>query len=207
LAQKTQTQNAVVAQARPFAELLRLPSFRLALVSMMAGQAVMVGLMVLMPLHAKHLGHDLPTITGLQTGHVVGMFGFAWLSGILADRFGRRALVVFGVVQLVISGVVAASAFTVVPMAVSLFLLGTGWNACYVAGSTLLADALQANERASVQGSADLLVWFSAALGALGGGWIVGQFGFSTAAWVACVLACVPLAVLVLTPQAGSRAG
>jgi MFS family permease len=62
-----------------------------------------------------------------------------------------------------------------------------------VAGSTLLTDQLEPHERARVQGGAELLVWLFAAVGALGGGLIVGAFGFEVVSVVALVVGSLPL--------------
>ncbi len=196
------TTTAAASVARTWQELLRLPKIKLALVSMMVGQCVMVILMILMPLHAKHMGHNLTDITGIQTVHVIGMFGFAWLSGLLSDRIGRDKVVLLGALQLALSGIIAVFAIQLFQMGAALFLLGTGWNFCYVAGTTLLADELSGQERARTQGLADLCVWLSAAAGAMGGGVLVGKLGFAAAGWTGLILALLPvLAVMLWSPK------
>ncbi len=52
----------------------------------------------------------------------------------------------------------------------SLFLLGLGWNLCFIAGSSLLSDALAANERGRVQGTNEMLVALASGAGSLGTG-------------------------------------
>ncbi len=187
--------------SRSWAELLKIPDMRLALVSMGLGQMVMVGLMVLMPLHAKHLGHE-ESATGLISVHVLGMFAFGWLTGRLVDTWGRKLVIQLGAAQLMLAGFVAVFATRPLEMGFSLFVLGLGWNFCSVAGSTLLTDHLESHERARVQGSAELVVWLSAAIGALGGGLIVGAFGFPVIGWVALGVGALPmLATWVLVRQ------
>jgi predicted MFS family arabinose efflux permease len=193
--------NSADQHERPWSALLQLPGLRLAMFAMMSGQAVMVMLMVLMPLHAKHLGHNLSTISLLLTGHIAGMFGLAWLTGHLTDRFGRRLVIVLGAVLLVIASGIAIFAEAVLTMGISLFLLGLGWNLAYVGGSTLLADQLRPTERANVQGSADLGVWLSAAAGALGGGVLVGTQGFPAVGIAGLVVSLL----LLLAPLALGR--
>jgi predicted MFS family arabinose efflux permease len=53
-----------------------------------------------------------------------------------------------------------------------------GWNFAFVAGSALLTDALSPNERASIQGLADLVMGLLGALGSAAGGLILGAWGF-----------------------------
>jgi MFS family permease len=192
LATPNEARDALIGTVRSWKVLLLEPGIRLALVSMALGQMVMVGLMVLMPLHAKHLGHEAAA-TGLISVHVLGMFAFGWLTGRLVDGWGRSTVIQLGAALLMISGFTAVFATRPLEMGFSLFVLGLGWNFLAVAGSTLLTDHLEPFERASVQGSAELVTWLSAAVGALGGGLIVGAFGFPIVGWVGLGLGCVPL--------------
>ncbi len=189
---------------RSWPTLLENPSIRLALVSMGLGQMVMVGLMVLMPLHAKHLGH-VDAATGLISVHILGMFAFSWLTGRFVDRWGRAPVIQLGAALLMVAGVTAVFATRPLEMGFSLFVLGLGWNFLNVAGSTLLTDHLSPHERATRQGGAELVTWLSAATGALGGGLIVGAFGFPVVGWVGLALGCVPL-VATLILRANPRA-
>ncbi len=202
LATPDEARDALIGTVRSWRVLLLEPGIRLALVSMALGQMVMVGLMVLMPLHAKHLGHETAA-TGLISVHVLGMFAFGWLTGRLVDGWGRGTVIQLGAALLMISGFTAVFATRPLEMGFSLFVLGLGWNFLAVAGSTLLTDHLEPFERARVQGSAELVTWLSAAIGALGGGLIVGAFGFPVVGWVGLGLGCVPLmATWLLTAKA-----
>jgi len=202
LATPSEARDALIGTVRSWRVLLLEPGIRLALVSMALGQMVMVGLMVLMPLHAKHLGHE-DAATGLISVHILGMFAFGWLTGRLVDGWGRSLMIQIGAALLMISGFTAVFATRPLEMGFSLFVLGLGWNFLAVAGSTLLTDHLEPHERARVQGSAELVTWLSAAVGALGGGLIVGAFGFPVVGWVGLGLGCVPLvATWLLTAKA-----
>lgn len=202
LATPLEARDVAIGAVRSWKVLLLEPGIRLALVSMALGQMVMVGLMVLMPLHAKHLGYEAAA-TGLISVHVLGMFAFGWLTGRLVDGWGRSLVIQLGAALLMISGFTAVFATRPLEMGFSLFVLGLGWNFLAVAGSTLLTDHLEPHERARVQGSAELVTWLSAAVGALGGGLIVGAFGFPVVGWVGLGLGCVPLvATWLLTAKA-----
>jgi MFS family permease len=200
LAPRATSSTTSSAAIRSWPELLRFPGMRLALVSQGLGQMVMVGLMVLMPLHAKHLGHE-ESATGLISVHVLGMFAFSWLTGRLVDTWGRRTVIQLGAAQLMLAGFVATFATRPLEMGFSLFVLGLGWNFCSVAGSTLLTDHLEPFERPQIQGSAELVIWLSAAIGALGGGLIVGAFGFPVVGWVGLVIGALPLLSTLLIAQ------
>ncbi len=81
----------------------------------------------------------------------------------------------------------------VLPLAVSLFLLGLGWNFCYVGGSTLLADQLSPTERARTQGANDLLVGLASAAASLGAGLIFAGLGYTLVAVIGAVLSFIPV--------------
>ncbi|NJK46327.1 MAG: MFS transporter, partial [Pleurocapsa sp. SU_196_0] len=200
-ADSSQPALSATAPIRSWKELLEEPGVRLALVSTGLGQMVMVGLMVLMPLHAKHVGHE-ESATGLISVHMLGMFAFGWLTGRLVDTWGRRTVIQLGAAQLMLAGFVATFATRPLEMGFSLFMLGLGWNFLSVAGTTLLTDHLRPHERARIQGGAELVTWLSAATGALGGGLIVGAFGFPVVGWVGLALGCVPfIATLFLNAR------
>jgi predicted MFS family arabinose efflux permease len=55
-------------------------------------------------------------------------------------------------------------------LAAALFLLGLGWNFCFVAGSSLLTDSIAAGDKGRVQGAAEVIVALSSGAGSLGSG-------------------------------------
>jgi predicted MFS family arabinose efflux permease len=79
------------------------------------------------------------------------------------------------------------------PLSVSLFLLGFGWNLCFVGGSALFSDGVLPVERGRAQGVNDLLVNGASAVGSLAGGLIFAAAGFLTIALLGAALALVPL--------------
>jgi MFS family permease len=153
-------------------------------------------MMVLTPLHAQHMGHDLPTISSLITAHLVGMFGLAWLTGNLIDRYGTRLFIGLGAILLASSAVLAFFATSPFWLGTSLFILGLGWNWCYVAGSSLLTHSLHPLERSTIGGQVDFAVWAAAALGSLLGGVIVGNFGFPALSAFSAVVSLIPVLAL-----------
>jgi MFS family permease len=86
----------------------------------------------------------------------------------------------------------------VFPLAASLMLLGLGWNFCYVAGSTLLADRLTAGERGRAQGFNDFLMGAVSAAGSILSGAVFAAFGYTWMAVCGGVVATVLLLVALL---------
>jgi MFS family permease len=122
------------------------------------------------------------------------MYAFSILSGRAADRWGRGPVILAGAATLVVACIAATLSPDVLPLGVALFLLGLGWNFCYVGGSTLLADQLTAVERARTQGFNDLLVGLASAAGSLSSGFIFAALGYEVMALISAGVALLPLA-------------
>ena len=78
-----------------------------------------------------------------------------------------------------------------------MFLLGLGWNLCYVAGAALLTDSLTLGERGRVQGAGDLTIGLIAAAGSLQSGLLFAWAGFAALSAVGIVIGLLPLLLAV----------
>jgi hypothetical protein len=83
---------------------------------------------------------------------------------------------------------------------VSLLLLCLGWNLCYVAGTTLLADRLAPGERGRAQGFNDFLVGSVSALGSVATGAVFAAAGYVAVAALGAAVAVALAGVAVLAP-------
>jgi predicted MFS family arabinose efflux permease len=184
--------------ARPLRQLLMLPLVQLGIAAMLIGQTVMVVLMVLTPLHMDHLHHPRSAISMVIAAHTLGMFGLSAITGYLVDRFGRIRMIVLGALILIAAALIAPVATSEYSLALSMFLLGLGWNFCYVGGSSLLSDALKGQERARVQGINDALVFSVAGLGSLSAGPLFATGGFLTVSIAGLVLIGVLIVLTLL---------
>lgn len=180
---------------RPISEVLRVPAALVAVAAMVFAQLVMVMLMVITPLHMRGHDHALASISFVISAHVVGMYAFSIVSGRLADRFGRGPVIAGGAIILILSAFAARLSPEALPISIALFLLGLGWNFCYVGGSTLLSDQLAPAERGRTQGFNDLLVGLTSAAGSLGSGVLFAAIGYGTMALLAAGVALLPLMV------------
>lgn len=167
-------ENATGPQ-RTLREIFAAPLVQLAVLSMLIGYFVMAFLMVITPLHMNHHDHNTVAISNVIFWHTLGMFGLSWLTGWLIDRFGRITMIVAGAGVLIAACITAPLSTQVPVLSLSLFLLGLGWNFCYVAGSSLLSDALSARERARAQGASEVLVSFGAGMASLSVGAVFAQ--------------------------------
>jgi len=190
-------------RARSIAEIYSERPAQVATAAMVCGQLVMVMLMVITPLHMRGHNHSISTISFVISGHVVGMYAFSVISGQLADRWGRGPVIMAGSGVLILACLAATLSPQVLPLTVALFLLGLGWNLCYVGGSSLLADQLSPEERARTQGFNDLLIGAASAAGSLGSGIVFAGIGYNAMGLVGAVTALIPLTVAALWRSRG----
>lgn len=174
-----------------------------AMVAVAAANAVMISVMIMTPLHMDHGGADLELIGFVISIHVLGMFFFSPVMGWVADRFGRGTLLLGGgltlLVACLLAGLSPAGASPLI--GAGLFLLGLGWSACTVGGSTLLTESTPIEDRTQVQGTTDLLMNVAAATAGVLGGVVVDLLGFAALNVFAAGLA---LAVLWAARVAGA---
>lgn len=191
------------AWSRAVAAARERPVLAFAVLGMACAHAAMVGVMVMSPLHMEH-GHAELRVIGLVISvHVLGMFAFSPLVGMLADRTGRPAVLIEGAALLLGAMVLCASApeGSSWQMFAGLFLLGLGWSFGTVAASTLIAEHAPIDARTDVQGTADLVMNLTAA-GAGGlAGLVVGVWGYPELA-----LCSIALVALVTIAGIGARA-
>ncbi len=182
--------------ARPLREIMRQPGVLTATVTIAISQMVMVMVMGITSLHMKKLAHELGAISAVFSAHMIGMFAFSIFTGQLADRWGRIPVILTGIGILMSSFVLAPMFPTALMLGISLYLLGLGWNLCFVGGSALLSDQLSSGERARTQGFNDLFLGLASAVGSLSAGLIFSLGGYGTLNAVAAGLTLLPLGLL-----------
>ena len=167
--------------AASFAAIGRHPSAALAVGAMAVGQAVMVAIMTVTPLHMDDGGHQTQVIGFVISVHVFGMYFFAPIVGWLVDRLPTEVMVAGAGVILFVGGEMSShtSAADRLGVFIGLFLIGFGWSFAMIAGSSLLTSTFAAHERASVQGAADFTMVMSGALSGLASGVIVESTSFA----------------------------
>jgi MFS family permease len=189
------------------------PTGRLGLTAVVVSHAVMVGVMVMTPVHMGHAGGDagatLRVIGLVISVHVAGMYLFSPLVGLLADRAGRRTTVAVGGGLLLAAAALAGTAApgAAVQLGAGLLLLGLGWSCGLIAGSTLVTESVGPDQRPTAQGGTDLLMGLGAALAGVVGGPLLAVGGFGLVAAVSAALVLPLAAVWVLAPARLSGPG
>ncbi|WP_461190112.1 MFS transporter [Arthrobacter sp. Z4-13] len=165
----------------------------LAVAAVVGAHAVMVGVMSMTPLHLQHLvegpaaahaGHtasgDVLVIIGFTISlHIAGMFALSPVMGWLTDKAGRTETIMIGFILLITA--VAVAGFgqdSTAAVAVGLVLLGMGWSASTISGSTLLAESVGPDSRVVVQGVSDMLMGIAGAVGGATSGLVLSQAGY-----------------------------
>ena len=174
---------------------------RLGVSAMAVGHLVMIGVMAMTPVHIRSAGHEaahtLRVVGVVLSFHIAGMFAFAPVFGWLTDRLGRRPVIFAGIASLLGACALAGSAgHHQVRLAGGLMMLGLGWSATMVAGSTLLSESVSGEMRASAQGLSDLVMGLAGASAGAISGVILEVWGYPTLT-VLAALATAPLIGLV----------
>ena len=196
------------------------PRAGLALLAVIAAHGCMAAVMSMTPLHLQLLtegpladmpsGHahaastDVLVLIGFTISlHIAGMYALSPVMGWLTDKTGRLPVILLGHGLILLSVLVAGFGQAEPALVtVGLVLLGLGWSAATIAGSTLLAESVGADDRVLVQGVSDTLMGVAGAVGAGFSGLVmsgVGYQGLNIAA------AAVALAVFAVALRAAAR--
>ena len=173
-----------------------LPNALLGLLALSMGHLIMVAVMVMTPVHMAHVDVSLNIIGLVISVHIAGMYALSPVVGYLTDRLGRRQVIAIGGLILVSSAIISgtAPANNEIQLGIGLFLLGLGWSCTLIAGSTLLSETVSDHYRAPAQGTSDLIMNLSAAVGGALAGVII---AFLSYGWL-CALAAIPISCVTI---------
>jgi MFS family permease len=189
-------------RGRTLHEILRSPSARLAMGAMVFSRFAMVSVMTVTAVHMHGHQHEIGSISWVIMAHTLGMFGLSFVTGWLADRLGRATMIAAGGLILALACLMAPLSTGVAWLAVALFLLGLGWNFCFVAGSALLDDVLRPPEKGRVQGMTETMINVASGVGSMSSGLIFAALGFATTSWANILIAMIPVMLVVLSKAA-----
>ena len=157
-------------------------SARLALVLLAVTNLVMVAVMAIAPIHMMKHGHGLDLVGVIVSIHVLCMFAPSPVTGWLADRAGSAIVAALGGGLMVAAGASGAvmDLSNSLEMTAMLALLGLGWNAGVVAGSTMLAASVPGHLRPQAEGIGEVAMGLAAGAGAPVAGLLVAYGDFTT---------------------------
>jgi MFS family permease len=171
---------AASGAVRPLAQIVRQPSYLIALFGAATGQGVMVLAMTASPIAIVAHHHTVADAAHAIQFHVLGMFLPSFFTGALIARFGV-VRIMFAGVGLLAGHITLALSGTDVPFFISaLTLLGVGWNFLFIGGTTLLTKAYTPAERGRAQAVNDLTVVTVGFLSSASSGALLAVFGWQT---------------------------
>ena len=159
-------------------EIVRQPTYLVALFGAATGYGVMILAMTATPLAMLHHDHGLTDAAFVIQLHVLGMFLPSFFSGILITRFGVLRIMLAGVALLAGHVAMVVSGSGLASFASALVLLGVGWNCLYVGGTTLLTETHSPSERGRAQGVNDMTIFAVGLAASLGAGFMQQRLGW-----------------------------
>jgi len=194
---KTEPAAASDTPPRSKRELLRDPRIVVAIICAMVSYSLMNLVMTSTPLAVVGCGFTKNNANDIVSAHVVAMFLPSFFTGHLIARFGVEKIVATGLVILAAAGLVALSGVTLSNFFVALMLLGLGWNFGFIGATTMLANAHAPNERGTVQGMNDMIVFGMVTIASLASGGLMNcSGGTAQQGWSAVNIAMIPFLLL-----------
>ncbi len=188
---------AGTASGRSVGELIRTPQIAVAMICGMVSYALMNLVMTSAPLAVVGCGFQTSDAASIVSGHVLAMYMPSFFTGHLIARFGATRIVMIGLVILAAAGAVALSGVDLGHFYATMILLGLGWNFGYIGATAMLTRAYRPEERETVQGLNDAVVFGGVFLASLSSGGLMNCMGGSPqAGWSAVNLAMLPFLVL-----------
>lgn len=158
----------------------------------------MIGLFMVLPvfaLYAQQLQYATPTLVGLG----LGIYGLSQALlqipfGALSDRFGRKPLILIGLIIFILGSLLAGIADSIYLLIIGRALQGAG-----AVGSTILAmlaDFTREQHRTKAMAIAGITIGLSFMLAMVIGPMLASQLDVSSMFYVAALMGCVTIGVL-----------
>jgi len=176
-------------------QLLRNPSFFLALASASVAYIVMSFVMTGTPISMHHIhGHSLIDTKWVIQSHIAAMFLPSFIAPLLFKHLQIKGMMVLGLVCYCATIVIGFFDTSVSGFWLQLVLLGMGWNFLFVAGTALLPSSHREEDKFKAQRLNDFTVFSISAVAALSAGWAI-----SILSWQQMLLGClIPVALMII---------
>jgi MFS family permease len=164
----------------------------------------MLGLFMIFPIFSVY-ADNYESVTPLYIGIAIGAYGltqafFQIPFGYLSDKYGRKPLLVFGLVIFFIGSVVAANANDIFQVVAGRALQGAGAISAVL--MAFLADYVSEDERPKANAFVGVQIGMAFMLALLLGPIVGHQIGISGLFWVIAALSIVALIVVATLPNA-----
>jgi MFS family permease len=174
---------------------------------MVLTQFVMTAIMTMTPIHMGHHGHGLNEVGVVIGFHIGAMFLPSLVTGYLVDKIGRATMAIASAVTLLASGILAAvgPADSMEVLIAALVLLGLGWNFGLISGTAILVDATSPSTRAKTQGSVDVWIALSGAIGGGLSGMVVANSSYAALSIAGAVLSLLLIPIIIFATRKESK--
>lgn len=164
----------------------------------------MLGLFMIFPVFSVY-ANNYTSVTPLLIGVAIGAYGltqafFQIPFGYLSDKYGRKPLLIFGLIIFFIGSVVAANADDIFQVVLGRALQGAGAISAVL--MAFLADYVSEDERPKANAFVGVQIGMAFMLALLLGPVIGHQLGISGLFWIIAVLSVVALLVVATLPHA-----
>lgn len=119
------------------------------------------------PLAIVGCGYGTSNAADVVGAHVLAMYIPSFFTGSLIARFGCEKIIALGLLIIAASAGIALSGLQLEHFFVSQILLGLGWNFGFIGSTALLTKLQTPQERGSIQGLNDLVVFGGVSLASL----------------------------------------
>ena len=194
---KPEPAQAGAPKGRTRSELLRDPKIVVAMICAAVTYSLMNLMMTSTPLAVVGCGFSTGNAADVVSAHVIAMFAPSFFTGHLIARFGATKIVAIGLFLLASAGAVALTGVELFQFFGALILLGIGWNFGFIGATAMLTAAHAPEERGTVQGLNDFVVFGSVTIASLSSGVLMYSGGEDVViGWNAVNYAMVPFLVL-----------
>lgn len=185
---------AAAGTVRPLSQILAQPRLVVAVIAATLSYGMMNLVMTAAPIAMIDCGFTTANAAWVIQWHVMAMYVPSFFTGQIIARFGAEKVCATGLILLVCAASAGLLGISFGHFAVTLILLGLGWNFGFIGGTTLLTDCYRPAEREKVQGLNDFAVFGTVAVASLTSGKLLDWFG-----WGAVNMAIFPTVAVALS--------